>query len=156
AGLVAIVAEIISRYHMAGLGVVVLLAGIMQVAAGGFRLGQWFRAISPAGIQGMLAGIGVFVIASQFHLVLGGTPESSGLRNIISIPETIMKGLFPMNDSSHHLAAVLGSISMVIVIAWNFIPKRFNLVSGTLVAVMLSMLIADFLQWPIKYVQVPE
>ena len=45
------------RYAMSMLGVVVLLAGVIQFVAGIARLGQWFRAVSPAVIQGMLAGI---------------------------------------------------------------------------------------------------
>jgi MFS superfamily sulfate permease-like transporter len=155
AGLVAIVYQIIAQYKLEGLGVVVLLAGLMQMAAGFFKLGQWFRAISPAVIQGMLAGIGVLIVVSQFHVMLDVAPESSGVANIVSIPETIMKGLFPMDNSSHHLAAMLGLLSLATVVVWNIVPKKLKLIPGTLVAVLLAVLVAAIAQLPVKYVQTP-
>src|SRR4051812_35147406 len=59
AGLAVIVYELIQKHGYAALGVTLLLAGAIQLAAGLLRLGQWFRAVSPAVIHGMLAGIGV-------------------------------------------------------------------------------------------------
>jgi MFS superfamily sulfate permease-like transporter len=60
--------------------VVGLLAGCpLQVsgpAAGLLRLGQWFRAVSPAVIEGMLAGIGVLIILSQFPAMVDGRPPA--------------------------------------------------------------------------------
>lgn len=155
AGLVAIVYEIIVQYKLEGLGIIILLAGLIQLIAGIFKLGQWFRAISPAVIQGMLAGIGVLIIASQFHVMLDVMPESSGLANIATIPQTVMKGLFPLDNSSHHLAAMLGLVSLVIVAGWNFLPKRAKLIPGSLVAVVLAVIAAAVLQLPIKYVDLP-
>lgn len=74
------------------LGTAVLLAGVLQVAAGTLKLGQWFRAVSPAVIRGMLTGIGVLIFASQFHVMVDGKPRSSGWKNLITIPEAIVKG----------------------------------------------------------------
>src|SRR5262245_11964651 len=59
AGLIVIVWQLIQEHGIGSLGVVVLMAGGLQLAAGVFGLGRWFRAVSPAVIQGMLAGIGV-------------------------------------------------------------------------------------------------
>src|ERR1700750_3007031 len=47
AGLAVIVYEIVGKYGMKGVGIVVLFAGLFQVLAGTLRLGQYFRAISP-------------------------------------------------------------------------------------------------------------
>ena len=74
------------------LGTAVLLAGAMQFAAGTFKLGQWFRAVSPAVIRGMLTGIGVLIFASQFHVMVDDKPRSSGWKNLATIPEAIVKG----------------------------------------------------------------
>ena len=63
------------RYAVSMLGVVVLLAGAIQIVAGLPRLGQWFRAVSPAVIQGMLAGIGVLIFAAQFHVMVDDKPR---------------------------------------------------------------------------------
>src|SRR3712207_1790362 len=70
AGLSVIVFELVQRYGWEGVGVVVLTAGLAQLAAGALGLGLWFRAVSPAVIQGMLAGIGVLIFASQFHVMV--------------------------------------------------------------------------------------
>ena len=61
--------------------------------AGVFKLGQWFRAVSPAVIHGMLAGIGVLIFASQFHVMVDDKPKENGIRNLITIPQAIAKGL---------------------------------------------------------------
>src|SRR6056300_746501 len=59
AGLTVIVFDIVRRFDLEMLGLIVLMAGAIQIAAGLFKLGQWFRAVSPAVIKGMLSGIGV-------------------------------------------------------------------------------------------------
>src|SRR5215203_5256025 len=59
AGLTVLVWEIIQDHGIEALGPIVLLGGVLQILAGRFHLGQWFRAMSPAVIYGMLAGIGV-------------------------------------------------------------------------------------------------
>lgn len=91
AGLTVLVYDIIQRHGLEMLGLIVLMAGAMQIAAGAFRLGQWFRAVSPAVIQGMLAGIGVLIFASQFHVMLDDRPQGSGLTNLATIPAAASK-----------------------------------------------------------------
>lgn len=96
AGLTVIVYDIVQRFGLEMLGLIVLLAGLIQIAAGALRLGQWFRAVSPAVVKGMLAGIGVLIFASQFHVMLDDTPKGSGVKNLVTIPASIQKGLgFP-------------------------------------------------------------
>jgi len=93
AGLTVIVFDIVQRFGLEMLGVVVLVAGLMQLVAGVLGLGQWFRAVSPAVIKGMLAGIGVLIFASQFHVMVDDKPKGNGLQNLITIPQAIQKGL---------------------------------------------------------------
>jgi MFS superfamily sulfate permease-like transporter len=57
------------------------------------RLGQWFRAVSPAVIHGMLSGIGVLILSSQIHVLVDDRPRENGLKNLLSIPEAVWKGL---------------------------------------------------------------
>ncbi|MFN8708290.1 MAG: SulP family inorganic anion transporter, partial [Planctomyces sp.] len=65
AGLTVVCGDMIRQHGMPGLGLAVLVAGLIQFAAGVFRLGQWFRAVSPAVIHGMLTGIGILILSSQ-------------------------------------------------------------------------------------------
>src|SRR5436190_17943774 len=61
AGLTVLVWEMTQQHGIGMLGTIVLLAGALQMLMGLLKMGQWFRAISPAVIQGMLAGIGVLI-----------------------------------------------------------------------------------------------
>jgi len=93
AGLTVIVYQIVQDLGMPILGLVVLLGGLLQFVAGALGIGQWFRAVSPAVIKGMLAGIGVLIFASQFHVMVDDSPKGSGLQNLATIPHAIFKGL---------------------------------------------------------------
>lgn len=86
AGLTVVVYGIIQEHGLEMLGVVVLIGGLLQLLAAMAGLGQWFRAVSPAVIKGMLAGIGVLIFASQFHVMLDHKPQGSGLHNLVTIP----------------------------------------------------------------------
>lgn len=93
AGLTVIVLGVVQQGGMETLGLVVLLAGGLQIAAGLSGIGQWFRAVSPAVVEGMLAGIGILIFASQFHVMVDDAPRKNGLLNLLSLPEAINKGL---------------------------------------------------------------
>src|SRR5262245_10634765 len=124
AGLSVLVWDIINQHGIGMLGPMLLLAGVLQAVMGISRMGQWFRAISPAVIQGMLAGIGVLIIGSQFHVLVDDGPKGSGLQNLLSIPSAIWKGLMPIEGNTHHLAAYIGMLTIVIMAAWKFAPQR--------------------------------
>ena len=74
AGLSVLVLQLVQAHGPAMLGVIVLFAGVLQVVSGSLKLGQWFRAISPAVIHGMLAGIGILILAAQLHVMIDGAP----------------------------------------------------------------------------------
>ena len=61
AGLAVIVFDIIHTHGIEALGPILAIAGILQMVAGKLKLGQWFRAVAPAVIYAMLAGIGVLI-----------------------------------------------------------------------------------------------
>ena len=93
AGLTVIVYDLVQHHGLEVLGIAVLIGGALQLTAGVLRYGRWFRAVSPAVIHGMLAGIGVLILSSQFHVMVDDAPEGSGIENLITIPRAIQKGL---------------------------------------------------------------
>jgi MFS superfamily sulfate permease-like transporter len=93
AGLTVIIFDLVQRYGLEVLGIAVMICGVLQLVAGVLRCGRWFRAVSPAVIHGMLAGIGVLILSSQFHVMVDDAPKGSGIANLMSIPEAIAKGL---------------------------------------------------------------
>jgi MFS superfamily sulfate permease-like transporter len=93
AGLTVIVFDIVQRHGLEVMGIAVLIGGLFQLIAGLLRYGRWFRAVSPAVIHGMLAGIGILILSSQFHVMVDDAPKGNGIQNLMSIPGAIEKGL---------------------------------------------------------------
>jgi MFS superfamily sulfate permease-like transporter len=155
AGMAVLVYQLVNEHGLMMLGVVGLIAGALQLLAGVLKLGQWFRAISPSVIHGMLAGIGVLIFASQFHVMLDDAPRAGGLANLAAIPEAIIK-VFPADGSVHHLAAMTGIITIATIILWNkFKPKRLALLPGPLLGVIVGTTFAVIFALPITLVAVP-
>lgn len=151
AGLTVLVWQLVQQYGVAMLGVIVLLAGLMQLAAGLLKLGQWFRAVSPAVIHGMLAGIGVLILASQFHVMLDSKPIGKGIDNLLAIPGAVLQAF--QNGGQPLQALGIGLLTIVIIALWaKFSPKKLKALPGPLVAVLVAVAVAAFFDLKIKYV----
>ncbi|SEF64020.1 SulP family inorganic anion transporter [Nitrosomonas ureae] len=156
AGLTVLIFDMVQRFGVDKLGIVVLMAGAIQILAGFLQLGQWFRAVSPAVIQGMLAGIGVLILASQFHIMIGDTPKENGLENILTIPEAMRKGLIPHegDDPSHWVSAHIGILTITVIILWQFlVPKKFQFIPAPLVGVLVASGVAYVQNLSINYIE---
>jgi len=157
ASLAVMVWQLIQDFGLAALGLAVLISGVFQLAAGVAGLGRWFRAVSPPVIQGMLAGIGVLIFASQFHVMVDDAPRGSGLTNLLSIPQAIYKGIFPVDGSVHHVAAIIGLLTIASLLLWNrFRPAALKMLPGPLIGVAIGTLVASVLALPIARVEVPS
>lgn len=154
AGLIMVVVEIIQQQGLDKLGLIVFMAGIIQVVFGIFSLGKWFRAISPAIIQGMLSGIGISILMSQLHVMLDASPKSNLIENILTLPSSVMKGIFPLDGSSHHIAAGIGILTIGIIFLWNAVPKKIKAIPATLVAVVFTAAITGLLNLPINHISI--
>ena len=82
AGLTVLVFEAVRQFGLPALGVIVLAAGLLQLAMGALKLGRWFRAISVSVVEGMLAGIGLVIIAGQLYAAAGLKAPASGIDKI--------------------------------------------------------------------------
>lgn len=159
AGLVVIVCELIREQGLAKFSLIVAVAGLIQIAAGMMKTAQWFRAVPPSVVNGMLSGIGVLLFASQFHVMVDDLPKGNGLQNLMTIPQAIAKGLFEDSNPllNHHIAAPLGVLTICIIIAWErFAPKRFKIIPASLLAVLCATIISAILHLPIKHVVLPQ
>lgn len=157
AGLAVIVYEMIQKHGIEMLGPIIVVAGIIQLIAGAAKIGQFFRAIAPAVVYGMLAGIGVLIFAAQFHVMVDDKPRENGLRNLLAIPEAIYKGTLPVDGSVHHLAALVGIVTIAVLLLWiKFAPARVKWVPGALVGVLVATVLAKSFGLPISYVNIPD
>ncbi len=156
AGLVVLVLAAKADLGLAGFGWACLVSGIFQLVTGLFRLGIVFRAISPAVIHGMLSGIGLLIAVGQFHVLLDHKPDPSGngLRNILGIPEAILTAVVPSHEVSHDDAALLGLITIGIIIFWDRLkPKALSLVPATLIALLIATTVATIGDFPVRRIR---
>lgn len=159
AGLAVMVAGFIAEHGYETLGMIVLLGGAIQWSAGVLRLGQVFRAVSPALIQGMLAGIGVLILAAQCHVMVDDLPPGTGkplggLINLWTLPQAVWKGV---TEAAHQPAALIGLLSLAALLLWNnFTPKALRVLPAPLIAVVAGTGAAAVWQAQIKYVPVPD
>jgi MFS superfamily sulfate permease-like transporter len=151
AGLTVLVLELVKAHGIEMLGVIVLLAGLLQFLAGSLKLGQWFRAVSPAVIQGMLAGIGVLIFAGQFHVMLDRKPLGNGVQNLLGIPGALMQ-TFSQGGSGVQ-ALMLGLLTLALIVAWSsYAPKKLKVLPGPLVGVLAAVGVAALMQLKVKYI----
>ncbi|MEN0065752.1 MAG: SulP family inorganic anion transporter [Myxococcota bacterium] len=157
AGLAVIVYEIVQTHGIEMLGPIVLVAGVVQLAAGRLGVAPWFRAVAPAVIYGMLAGIGILIFASQFHVMIDDKPVSSGLANLIAIPGAIVKGV---SGSEHRAAAAIGVLTLIVLVVWNGIRNRLpgglSALPAPLLAVAAAVAAAAAFGLNIAYVTIPD
>ncbi len=158
AGLAVLVAQIVQEHGVKALGPMVVVAGAIQIGAGLLKAGQWFRAISPAVIYGMLSGIGILIFASQFHVMLDDKPQSNGVVNLLTIPRALYNDFFEADGvRNHQVPALLGLLTIGSLLLWNqFRPRALRMIPGALIGVVLATLTALAIGAKVNYVTVPS
>lgn len=154
--LIVIVWMVNQDYGPGVLAAAVLAAGGLQLLAGFFRLGQWFRAVSPAVIHGLMAGFAVIIFASQFHVMLDDKPRGTAVDNLLGIPVALYDGFFPIDGSQHHWAAAIGVLTIVVLLSWKFLAGRLRSIPASLVAVVAASAVTAIFHLPINCVVVPD
>jgi MFS superfamily sulfate permease-like transporter len=155
AGLIVLVIQFLDDATAAGfagpraihlLGVVIVLAGAIQILAGALNLGQWFRAVSPAVVGGMLAGIGITIVAKQIHVMVDDEAPKKVLDGLITIPESVWKGFAPPPEAAanHSAAALVGVITILILAFWkSIVPRSLKVVPAAIVAVVVAVAMVE-------------
>ncbi|MGW1559736.1 SulP family inorganic anion transporter, partial [Streptomyces sp. NPDC002144] len=135
AGLTVLVFEAVSEFGVGTLGVIVLMAGLLQLAMGIFKIGRWFRAISVSVVEGMLCGIGLVIIAGQIYAAAGLKAPETGLGKIAGLPGAFTDAL----GSTEALASLaIGAGTIAVIVLWKRMPKALRSVPGALAAVVLA------------------
>ena len=155
AGLAVIVFELVRDKGLSALGPILLVAGAIQLIAGVAKLGGWFRAISPAVVHGMLAGIGVLIVVGQFHVLFDAKPLPSGLENLSAMPGRML-GLSVSTIQAAELAFAIGLLTIGAMLAWErWRPASLKLVPGALVGVVAGTVFAVAFGLDVTRVNVP-
>lgn len=150
-------------HALSALGVSVCIAGVIQFVAGRYRLGRWFRAVSPAVIKGMLSGIGALILISQFHVMLdhkamwGEKAARGGLQYLATIPTAVMKCFDFNNGSTHFLAALIGVVTIASIVVWSkYAPKKVSFIPGALVGILAATVFSSLMGFNVIQLDVPQ
>ncbi len=119
----------------------IVISGALIFIMGLFRFGSISDFFPSAAIRGMLAAIGLIIMAKQLHLMLGVmNPEAGSPAALFAeLPQSIgvlMRGEVPM------MAWLVGVISLLIMIIYPMIRLRFfHLIPAPMWIVVLSILL---------------
>ncbi|MCX4800079.1 SulP family inorganic anion transporter [Streptomyces sp. NBC_01214] len=116
AGLTVVTAELIQRYGWRTTCAITVLAGICQLGLAALRTARSALMVSPAIVHGMLAGIGVTIALAQLHIVLGGTPQSNAVANVLGLPGQLA--------DLHPVALGISVLTLLVLLGWPRLPGR--------------------------------
>ncbi|MFE9022924.1 SulP family inorganic anion transporter [Streptomyces sp. NPDC007808] len=151
AGLTVLVFEAVQEFGLPVLGVIVLATGLLQLLMGALRMGRWFRAISVSVVEGMLAGIGLVLIAGQLYAVADAKAPASGLEKIAGLPGALAQAV----GNTEALASIgLGAGTIAVLLLWQRMPRRVRTVPGPLAAVGLATAVTAVFSLPVATVEV--
>ena len=115
---------------------IIVLAGLLQIALGLFRVGAYIRYVPYPVISGFMSGIGVIIILQQLFPMLGAEPPSSD-------PLSILRQLHLLGGNVKWGAVALSALT----IATVFILPRFTkAVPASLVALVALTALAVLLK----------
>lgn len=136
AAFATIVAEIVAKNGFDGLVVATLLAGVILILMGLFRLGSLIKFIPYTITIGFTAGIAVTIVIGQIKDFLGLTIVSEE-----PLIETVdkLKGVVDFIDTFNWQAALVGVVCMAVLIGWPYLPGFCRKIPPSLIAVLVGI-----------------
>lgn len=115
----------------------VVLAGILQILFGVFKLGQYIRLVPYPVVSGFMSGIGCIIIALQTSRLFGHEPEGGGtIPALTAIPGAVM--------DPNWVALGIGLLTLLIVFKW---PKAWGkFVPSPLAALVICTVLSLFIK----------
>ncbi len=97
----------------------IMVSGLLMFIFGVFRLGALSEFFPSTALQGMLAAIGVGILAKQFHVMLGFTDiKGNTINQLILIPSSL-KNLLSNPSSEIILAGSIGVLSLAFLFLYS-------------------------------------
>lgn len=139
---IVITQSVVAGYGLNGLAVAMLIAGIILILLGIFRLGRMVRFIPAPITTGFTAGIGVTIFTLEIKDFLGLSPESMPAK-FVEKWAYYMSHLKEANIQS----VVLALVCIFILVIW---PKINKTIPNSLIAIIVGTLAAYFLKLDVK------
>lgn len=114
----------------------IIFSGILLFFFGLLRMGSMSEFFPATALQGMLAAIGIGILAKQFHLMIGIKSVKGGtIEQLLAFPESIANFL-----SSYPFAGALGLFSLVFLFLYSSIRNPyFHLIPAPMWVVVASI-----------------
>lgn len=128
----------------------VVLGGIFQIIFGYIKAGVLGDFIPSSVIKGMLAAIGLILILKQLPHLVGYDKDFQGDESFVQAGgENTFTGIFSSLNKIIPAAAIIGVISLVIMIVWEKISKKskvLQLIPAPFLVVLAGVGINEFLR----------
>ncbi len=131
--------------YLFALGAIVC-SGVLVYLLGLFRFGALSNLFPTAAVQGMLAAIGIIIMAGQLHVMLGeASPEANSTVELLaSIPDTLAN---MVSGEIAPLSYIIGLFSLMIMILYALVRNRFlHLIPAPMWIVLIGIGISYFSQ----------
>jgi len=135
AAFATIVAGIVAQFGTSGLVIATIMAGLMLILMGIFRLGSLIKYIPYTITTGFTSGIALTIVIGQVKDFLGLT-YPAGTHNIETVEK--VEAIFKNIGSFNWQALLVGLIGLAILIVWPKISKK---IPGSLIAVVVGVVI---------------
>ncbi len=136
AAFATIVAGIVAQNGMEGLIIATLMAGVILILMGLFRLGNLIKFIPYTITTGFTSGIAVTILVGQIKDFLG-------LQIVTKEPliETIekLKAVFEFIGTINVEAVIVGIVCLAVLILWPMLPGFFKKIPPSLIAVIVGI-----------------
>lgn len=155
AGLAVMVYEFINSYGIESLAALGVVVGLFQLSIFFFKLADYFKAISPSLIKGLLGGIGLLILTSQVYVAFDTSPVGGGLDNIIKMPASFINYIIETGDGRNSF--IIAMITLGTIIIWGKKGgKAAKIIPPPLLAVIVATVSAQVLGYNIKFVSLPD
>lgn len=136
AAFATIVAGIVAKNDMNGLILATIMAGILLILMGIFRLGNLIKFIPYTITTGFTSGIAVTIFVGQVKDFLGLTVVTK--EPLIETMDKV-KAVFTFINTINWQAVIVGMVCMVILIGWPYLPGFCKKIPPSLIAVLVSI-----------------
>jgi SulP family sulfate permease len=138
---VVIIYGIVHQYGYEGLAVATLIAGVLLILMGLFRMGALLKFIPYPVTVGFTTGIALIIFSSQVGDFLGF--------NLVSPPAGFIEKLVAYREHLNEVnlyALAVGLFSLVVITVWPKITRRLP---GMLIAILLATLLVKVFNLPV-------
>jgi MFS superfamily sulfate permease-like transporter len=130
----------------------IVIASVFQVLMGIFKAGKLSAFFPSSVVHGMLAAIGIIIMAKQAHVLLGVKPQAKTLLGTIA---EIPHSMYEFNPD----ITIIGGLGLLLLIIWSLLKSpALKMIPAPLLVVLMGLALERFydLDHIHKYLFLPD